>query len=201
MVSMRRSTSFLAELPTEYDLIGHCLRRSKLVTITSPARCHLSIFHGPAWECSALSIIKSVAHCQSEFSAMRSLITFRASNNLLTGELPSQYSLFTNINFFGCDNNVLSGTLPESYNQWTMINTISLFSNRLSGSIPPSWATAMMRLSLLYFSNNSFSGTLPLNSFPVLLVLSVSFNNLSGTLPPSSTWPHCLLWMLKITAS
>ena len=113
------------------------------------------------------------------------LIALRASNNLFTGVIPSSLGKLKNLQDLNLGMNMLSGEIPLSIGNLTRIFSLSLQGNKLKGSIPPGIAHIQSLLSL-DISNNRLSGPVPkeLFSLPSLSrLLNLSQNSLTGSLP------------------
>ncbi|KAI9071921.1 hypothetical protein K1719_046107 [Acacia pycnantha] len=75
------------------------------------------------------------------------------------------------------------GPIPPSFKSLTQLRSLDLASNKFSGGI--SFLSALVNLTYLYLSNNSFSGQIPssLSNFEHLTYLDLSINNFSGEIP------------------
>jgi Leucine-rich repeat (LRR) protein len=130
------------------------------------------------------------------------------SNNLLSGNLPTNLEMFAagtrmdlssnrltgpvprfsrNISYLDLSRNNLSGTLPDFVAQ--SLGTIVLYNNSISGSIPYSLCL-VQSLFILDLSENMLSGELPScngdsSPFRDMIALNLNSNNLSGVFPPA----------------
>lgn len=131
------------------------------------------------------------------------------SNNMLTGEIPSQLFLSTKLQTFAASTNCLSGTLPEDIcransltalildgmktapacrhrvfrESWGVSSAFVLKKPAPKGTIPEC-LFQMPALQTLHLAGNLLSGTLPAVEISQSLVnLSVAHNVLTGTLP------------------
>ncbi|XP_002875849.2 probable LRR receptor-like serine/threonine-protein kinase At3g47570 [Arabidopsis lyrata subsp. lyrata] len=96
--------------------------------------------------------------------------------NWLGGDLPNSIAnLSRNLMYLSLQTNFISGSIPHDIG-----NLISLQSLRLNQNLGN-----ITRLVYLYFSNNSFDGTIPpsLGKCSQLLDLRVGYNKLNGTIP------------------
>ncbi|XP_048131033.1 receptor-like protein 9DC3 [Rhodamnia argentea] len=138
-----------------------------------------------------------------------STVTFDASDNGFTGEIPPSICQLSSLWSLYLSNNNLSGYLPQCLGNITDLVKIDLSSNKLQGPLPRSLIRCVKLYSLI-LSHNEFSDIFPhwlearqlvfldlqsnklqgrINltvfglSFPVLRSFSVSNNNLTGQWP------------------
>ncbi|KAG2303186.1 hypothetical protein Bca52824_031837 [Brassica carinata] len=137
-----------------------------------------------------------------------SLYFFDASNNHLSGSIPSCLMNFT-VSFrdISLRNNNLSGFLPDTFTNANELRSLDVSRNQLAGKLPkslincksmeylnlkgnkfndtfPSWLGSLGELRVLFLGSNAFYG--PISShvgFPSLRVIDISRNGFSGTLP------------------
>lgn len=101
---------------------------------------------------------------------MKSLVTFHAAGNGLTGTL-SDFSTNTSLQDINIANNYLVGTLPYSWQKYGELQQLDIKNNRLTGTLESDFVTG--QLSIIEFSNNRFSGELP----PNLLLKIQNYDN------------------------
>ncbi|XP_048131035.1 receptor like protein 22-like [Rhodamnia argentea] len=138
-----------------------------------------------------------------------STVTFDASDNGFTGEIPPSICQLSSLWSLYLSNNNLSGYMPQCLGNITDLVKIDLSSNKLQGPLPrslircvklyslilshnefsdifPHWLEAR-QLVFLDLQSNKFQGRINLTvfglSFPVLRSFSVSNNNLTGQWP------------------
>ncbi|XP_065035339.1 receptor-like protein EIX2 [Musa acuminata AAA Group] len=102
------------------------------------------------------------------------------SNNKLLGEIP--YCLgksLQNLCYLDLGNNQIGGKLPSSF-KFTKLEMLYLYSNRFEGPLPTMLPSTLEALS---FSNNSFTGQLPI--WPNVTSVGLSDNMLDGGLSSS----------------
>ena len=97
----------------------------------------------------------------SEWSHFESIASLTASNNHLSGSLPSEWSSFTSIQDLFLDDNHLSGTLPAEWASLQSLRGLFMSSASLSGTLPEEWGKLSSTF-LVHLESNSLSGTLPL---------------------------------------
>ena len=108
-----------------------------------------------------------------------------ATENDLSGSIPTQMGLLTSLAELRLDSNSLSGTLPTELGLPTaMMEHLHLDSNSLNGPIPTELGE-LTSLDELRLYSNSLSGTFPteLGELTSLRELSLQTNALSGTIP------------------
>ena len=101
-------------------------------------------------------------------------------NNNLTGEIPS--SMLRNAGTVNASNNQLSGNLP-SFGFIGSLTYLSLSNNKFTGSIPDAFGDIYGLLDL-YLDHNNFTGTIPphLSASHSLQNLDLSYNKLTVTI-------------------
>jgi Leucine-rich repeat (LRR) protein len=120
-----------------------------------------------------------------EFYNCNSLVFLDLSNNTLTGTISSRFSNFTSILFAFFYYNSFFGKLSnEMFNiEMKNVKTLSFNDNLLSGSFPETVSNWSPHIQSLFFSSNSFTGTLPTQAFQqlsLLVGLEANFNFLYG---------------------
>lgn len=110
--------------------------------------------------------------------------------NSFTSTLPDISSL-TNLELFAIAENNFVGQLPTFVSAFNKLNFADVSRNNFTGTISDGWFTNKPVLQTMYFSNNSFVGSIPANFYepPMLKDLYFNGNNLVGTIPvvdPSS---------------
>ncbi|CAI5487582.1 unnamed protein product [Closterium sp. Naga37s-1] len=117
-----------------------------------------------------------------------------ASQDRLTGSIPSSLGLLSRLTSLEMASNDLEGSVPESMWNLKALVKLDLSSNHLSGSLSPALGTLPF-LHTLLLNNNSLHGDLPasLGGLRQLDMLDVSYNPLSGVIPPAlGTLPNLL---------
>ncbi|XP_060170022.1 LRR receptor-like serine/threonine-protein kinase GHR1 [Lycium barbarum] len=107
------------------------------------------------------------------------------SHNILAGELFPHDGMpyFDSLEVFDASNNQLTGTIP-SFNFVVSLRILRLGNNQLSGSLPEALLEgSSMILSELDLSQNKLAGPIASISVGNLKLLNLSYNQLSGPLP------------------
>lgn len=68
--------------------------------------------------------------------SMEPFARFVASDNGLTGTIPSTLSQWSNLREFDALRSVLKGTIPSSLSQWSNLQKFDVYLYSLTGSIP-----------------------------------------------------------------
>ncbi|KAG6538336.1 receptor kinase-like protein Xa21 [Zingiber officinale] len=119
-----------------------------------------------------------------ELGSINRLEKIRLGDNFLTGEIPVDLGNLTKLSTLVLDNNKLYGPIPTSLGNCPLIS-LRLSTNNISGSIPKE-ILSILSLSIIFnVSNNSLTGTLPLDIGKLnnVVTIDVSNNSLSGDLP------------------
>ncbi|XP_020205725.1 receptor like protein 21-like [Cajanus cajan] len=82
------------------------------------------------------------------------------SNNMLTGQIPSQIGYLKSIHTLNLSKNHITGPIPETFSNLKQIESLDLSYNRLSGHIP-SQLTDLYQLSVFSIAHNNLSGRTP----------------------------------------
>ena len=116
--------------------------------------------------------------------AALNLFELIVNSNDLTGTIPV---CLTNMQLYllKLDNNYLTGTIPAEFAQVANLRTLFVYSNFLSGSIENVFSEENVHLSVVDFSDNAFSGTVPETVFrlPELKSISMAKNCFEGDFP------------------
>jgi Leucine-rich repeat (LRR) protein len=117
--------------------------------------------------------------------ASSSLLQFYASNNKLSGTIPSALWEHTNLQVLSLASNRLSGSLTSELNNLRGIESLDLSTNRFSGDLFAAFATPFPNLTFVNMANNSFANNIPNNVFvsSSLQVVTLNSNCFSGSLP------------------
>lgn len=148
---------------------------------------------------------------------LTNLETVLMVDNNLSGTIPYEVGNLRKLNLLNLALNRFSGQIPDSFGNFTMMTKLALYSNNLHGNIPSSLSNCQKMIALdlsfnnlqgliprevmgisslsIYadFSENNFSGELPLEigNLHNLEALSLAGNNLSGEIP--STIGSCTM--------
>ncbi|KAG0488878.1 hypothetical protein HPP92_007689 [Vanilla planifolia] len=116
-------------------------------------------------------------------STAANLVVFDASNNLLSGPIPTKLSSFSQLTVLSLGGNQISGNIPSKISSLRHLNELNLSNNQLEGEIPAEIGYLPV-LTSLDLSNNKLSGSIPPEIGSLQLnLLNLSFNNLSGKVP------------------
>ncbi|KAL6602848.1 hypothetical protein ACP70R_043209 [Stipagrostis hirtigluma subsp. patula] len=107
---------------------------------------------------------------------------FKAENNQLAGELPSDMSKFGDLIELTVPGNRISGSIPTSIKLLQKLNILNLSSNRLSGPIPPG-TIGLLPVTTLDLSSNELTGSIPSDIRDTVNLLNLSSNRLTGEVP------------------
>ncbi|GMH02569.1 hypothetical protein Nepgr_004408 [Nepenthes gracilis] len=116
---------------------------------------------------------------------LASLSVLQLFSNNLSGTVPQELGNLSSLVVLSLDDNQLHGELPSSLVHLSNLQHLSLATNNFVGNIPQDLGSNSPNLSLVRFSNNTFSGQLPagLCSGFLLRELTVNSNNFSGKVP------------------
>ncbi|CAB9506903.1 Inherit from bctoNOG: RHS repeat-associated core domain-containing protein [Seminavis robusta] len=145
---------------------------------------------------------------QSLYSLSNSMRAILLTENLLTGQVPTELGLLTNLEGLSLATNLFTGTIPTELGKLTGLEFLFLNNLILSGAIPnelaglndmvllqlevsglsgtiPRWLGNMTSMESVTLAYNSFTGTIPteLGLIPKLFILWLGGNALSGTIP------------------
>ncbi|CAN1187541.1 Probable LRR receptor-like serine/threonine-protein kinase At3g47570 [Linum perenne] len=114
----------------------------------------------------------------------RSLKLLSVTNNMISGNIPSEIQYLVNLEQLWAYNNDLSGTIPPVIGKLHSLERLHLYNNNISGYIPDSIGN-LTKLIELYVNNNNLHGEIPtsIQNCTNLLWLNLSRNNLSGLIP------------------
>ncbi|GJR24784.1 kinase-like domain-containing protein [Tanacetum coccineum] len=105
--------------------------------------------------------------------------------NRFTGKLPDTIGMLQKLQFVRLSENQFSGPIPDAIGNLSLLITLYLNSNRLEGHIPSGLGNCKS-LNELYLTSNKLNGKIPeqLLQLPSLsITLDLSQNSLSGSLP------------------
>ncbi len=117
----------------------------------------------------------------------KALSMFIATNNELSGTIPSTLGQLTTLHGLFLAENKFTGVLPESFSTLTSLKYLHLYRNQLTGSIPSSWASidgdGMVAITDFKLFENNLHGHLPQNirHWSQLEYFQVKSNDFSGS--------------------
>uniref|UniRef100_A0A7C9D439 Receptor protein-tyrosine kinase n=1 Tax=Opuntia streptacantha TaxID=393608 RepID=A0A7C9D439_OPUST len=118
-----------------------------------------------------------------ELGKLTKLERLYLSNNSFSGEIPPQIGALRQLSSLQLQGNSLSGSIPPELGQCTRLADLNLAGNLLGGDIPDTLAQ-MYSLNSLNLSNNQFTGPVPLSLEKLKLsLIDFSKNQLSGSIP------------------
>ncbi|CAN1295321.1 Probable LRR receptor-like serine/threonine-protein kinase At3g47570 [Linum perenne] len=122
----------------------------------------------------------------SSFTNATSLEVLSASNNYLSGTIPSNIGNLKSLEILDLHKNKLSGRIPFSIGNLTKLFQLDISSNRLRGTIPSNIGK-LKSLERLHLYNNKLSGHIPssMGNLTKLIELDISDNYFSGKIPVS----------------
>ena len=109
-----------------------------------------------------------------------------ATDNNMTGELPSEIDRFTDIKQFLLSRENITGTIPSSINNMTSLEILQLGYNKtLTGPIPD--LSNLKNLTFFSIADNSFTGAIPamLGNLENLERMGLNENHFTGSIPKS----------------
>ncbi|CAN8234757.1 unnamed protein product [Cochlearia groenlandica] len=104
-----------------------------------------------------------------------------ASNNRLTGAIPSWIPESSHLIMLLLSNNLLEGTLPPSLLAIYHLNFLDLSGNLLSGELPFSYVNSMYGINI-FLNNNNITGPIPVTLLDNAKILDLRNNKLSGNI-------------------
>ncbi|KAH0996858.1 hypothetical protein GBA52_020722 [Prunus armeniaca] len=122
----------------------------------------------------------------SSLGALRSLQTFWAASNDLTGEFPD-YGSLNQLRFFSISGNYMSGRFPADFiRKWTQIYFLSIVGNNFEGNLPAEIFnfSSLQYLMISDVANSGFQFPRSAN-LSNINILDLSFNYLTGRIPES----------------
>jgi Leucine-rich repeat (LRR) protein len=158
-------------------------------------------------------------HINEEIQFFNNLEKLHLYKNKLGGALPNTMKSLKNLKSLGLMDSGLRGTIPDWIGDLTQLTTLALSENEFHGSIPSSVAKmtdlrilgldglglsgnidhikGLQKLEALYLGDNSLTGNLSGDMWPVIRELDVSNNLLDGSIP-SMIFHHKHLTVLDI---
>ena len=111
------------------------------------------------------------------------LMSYRVSDNILSGEIPTEIGTLLDLEDIWAGGNELAGSIPSEIGNLRGLKTIYLNDNALTGKIPSE--LGLITLEVLVMNENKFLGTVPSELWNVasLYTIVLSGNFLEGTLP------------------
>lgn len=94
------------------------------------------------------------------YSLPRSITVIDLSNNMLTGEIPSEMADMLGLRYLNLSHNNLSGPTPSTFSSFSSLLQMDFSNNNLVGSIPPGFV-ALSNLEYVDFSYNNLDGPIP----------------------------------------
>ncbi|CAN1187536.1 Probable LRR receptor-like serine/threonine-protein kinase At3g47570 [Linum perenne] len=130
----------------------------------------------------------------------RSLKLLSVTNNMISGNIPSEIQYLVNLEQLWAYNNDLSGTIPPVIGKLHSLERLHLYNNNISGYIPDSIGN-LTRLFDLDISGNNLQGQVPgsIENCQKLTFLNMAFNNLSGVVPRQLMSFASLSWGLYLS--
>ncbi|XP_027939689.1 receptor kinase-like protein Xa21 [Vigna unguiculata] len=117
---------------------------------------------------------------------LKNLVRLALQENKLSGHIPTAIGNLTMLSEFYLHTNKFQGSIPLSLKHCTRMQSFGVSTNNLSGDIPDQIFGNLEGLINLDLSNNSFTGSIPLEfgNLKHLSVLYLHENKLSGEIPP-----------------
>lgn len=118
-------------------------------------------------------------------TSLSQLVSYRISNNQLSGEIPTQISSLRNLKELWAGDNKILGSIPSEIGDLRDLKTIYFDNNDLTGKVPSE--LGLITLEGLVMNDNNFLGTIPSQLFNVasLNTIRLDGNFLVGNLPDS----------------
>lgn len=158
-------------------------------------------------------------HINEEIQLFSKLEKLHLYKNKLGGAIPYTMKGLKNLKSLGLMDAGIKGTIPDWIGDLTQLTTLALSQNEFHGSIPSSITKlsdlrilgldglgltgniqhikGFLKLEALYLEDNTLTGSLSSNSWPVLRELDVSNNLLDGSVP-SMIFHHKYLTVLDL---
>ncbi|TVU19952.1 hypothetical protein EJB05_36135, partial [Eragrostis curvula] len=118
------------------------------------------------------------------FNSNMTLIHILFDGNQLTGSIPAEIGAITTLTVLRLDRNNFTQAIPSNMSNLINLNELNLAGNQLTGSLPD--LSRMVKLNVVYLSNNSFAASVVPNWFTTLTSLtsvSISSAQLTGEIP------------------
>uniref|UniRef100_A0A0D9VH03 non-specific serine/threonine protein kinase n=1 Tax=Leersia perrieri TaxID=77586 RepID=A0A0D9VH03_9ORYZ len=134
----------------------------------------------------------------SELGLHPNLVYIDMSSNKLFGRLSHRWGECTKLTYLHASNNHITGIIPSSMGKLSQLGSLDVSSNKIEGHIPPEIGN-MVSLFYLSLENNLLRGSIPVEvgSLQNLEYLDLSWNDLSG--PIQGSIENCLkLRLLKL---
>jgi Leucine-rich repeat (LRR) protein len=158
-------------------------------------------------------------HIPNEIQHLKYMQKLHMHNNKLGGNIPYYMKEMKHLKSIGLMDAGLVGSIPEWFGDMTQLTTLALSQNEFHGSIPSSIAKlsdlrilgldnlglsgnirpvkGLKKLEALYLEDNTLTGNLSSDMWPVIRELDVSNNMLDGSIP-SSLFQHKHLTVLDL---
>ncbi|TKY56854.1 LRR receptor serine/threonine-protein kinase [Spatholobus suberectus] len=117
---------------------------------------------------------------------LKNLVRFALQGNKFSGNIPNAIGNLTMLSELYLHTNKFEGSIPLSLKYCTRMQSFGVADNNLSGDIPNQTFGNLEGLINLDLSNNSFTGSIPLEfgHLKHLSILYLNENKLSGEIPP-----------------
>ncbi|KAL6131588.1 hypothetical protein ACLB2K_069962 [Fragaria x ananassa] len=115
----------------------------------------------------------------------KNLILLALDNNLFTSNIPASLGKLSKLQILSLSTNRLSGWIPSSLGNLTQLFRLQLYANELEGIIPPDVGNCRS-LQSIDLSHNNLSGDIPsqvIGMSSLSDLLNLSQNSLTGSLP------------------
>ena len=138
-----------------------------------------------------LTEMKQLFLCDNQFTStipinITGLEIFWVDHNRITGTIPDTFCTMKNLSVFTADHNNIGGTIPLCFGQLFNLSIFQMQNNHLEGKIEHLLDPLIQKqISVIDVSDNSISGTFPINVFSLksLQSLAAVKNCFSGNLP------------------